>query len=154
MYNYKTLRQGLFKPENPKKYAGDPNNIVYRSNLEHRFFKVLDKNPDIIMWGSEEFSIPYQCPFDKRKIRRYFVDLIVRTKEYPGKPSRTFVIEIKPYKYTQEPKPTKGQSKKTIITEAVNWAINSAKWKAANKFCTDKGWEFKIFSEKDLNNVK
>jgi len=140
----------MFKPLNPKKYAGNANNIVYRSNLEHRFFKVLDANPDIIMWGSEEFHIPYICPFDpeKKKIRRYFIDLIVKTTK-----GEVFIIEIKPHSMTMEPKQGK-KSKKTLLNEVVNWTMNQAKWKAAEKFADKKGWKFKIFSEKDLMSAK
>ena len=40
--------KGIYKPTNPKKYAGDPSNIVYRSNWERRFMVYCDKNDDII----------------------------------------------------------------------------------------------------------
>lgn len=30
--------QGRYVPENPKKYVGDRNNIIYRSGYEKRFF--------------------------------------------------------------------------------------------------------------------
>ena len=148
VYNSKTIRKGIFRPVNPKKYAtGDVNNIIYRSNLERRFFKILDENPNIVMWASEEFSIPYVSPIDNRT-HRYFVDLLVKTTK-----NEIFVIEIKPYAYTQEPK--KGnKSKKTFLTEAVNYAINQAKWKSPKKFCEEKGWKFKIVTERDLLSVK
>ena len=152
VYNSKTIRRGIYKPVNPKKYAGDVNNIVYRSNLEKRFFKVLDENPDIVMCGSEEFSIPYISPLDGKK-HRYFIDLIAKTKEYPGKPSKTFIIEIKPFAYTQEPKAGK-KSKKTLLTEMINWSVNSAKWNAAQQWAKEKNVVFKIFTEKDLLSVK
>jgi hypothetical protein len=35
------------------------------------------------------------------------------------------------------------------------WAINQAKWEACREYCKDRGWEFKIFTEKELGiNVK
>ena len=50
---------GTFRPKNPRKYAGDPNNIIYRSTWEARVMNWLDKNPNIITWASEEIAIPY-----------------------------------------------------------------------------------------------
>ena len=44
--------KGIYKPINPKKYAGDPSNIVYRSNWERRFMVYCDKNDDIVFWAS------------------------------------------------------------------------------------------------------
>ena len=146
VYN-KSVRKGYFRPKFPEKYSGEVNNIVYRSNLEKRFFKVLDENPNIITWGSETLVIPYVSPVDG-KIHHYYTDLIVKTKK-----GEVFVIEIKPYAFTQEPK--KGnKSKKTYITEVINYAVNQSKWKACSKFCEQKNWHFKIMTEKDLLKAK
>ena len=30
------------------------------------------------------------------------------------------------------------------------WGVNEAKWKAAEAFCKDRDWKFKIITEKDL----
>jgi hypothetical protein len=30
------------------------------------------------------------------------------------------------------------------------WAVNQAKWKAAEEFCADRNYEFKIMTEKEL----
>lgn len=147
MYNSKTIRKGLFKPKNPRKYSGDANNIVYRSNLERRFFKILDENPDIIAWGSEELVIPYKSPIDG-KIHRYFTDLIIKTVN-----KQVFVIEIKPYAYTMEPKPG-NKSKKTLLTEMINWKINEAKWNHAKIYCEKRGWTFKVVTERELGKAK
>jgi hypothetical protein len=34
--------KGIYNPDHPKKWKGDVNNIVYRSGLEHRYFKKLE----------------------------------------------------------------------------------------------------------------
>ena len=35
-------------------------------------------------------------------------------------------------------------------SEVTTWAVNKAKWKAAEEFCKDNQWEFKIITEKEL----
>ena len=59
-----------YKPSYPKKYKGDPNNIICRSSWERKFCHWCDLNESILEWGSEEFYIPYISPVDKR-IHRY-----------------------------------------------------------------------------------
>ena len=67
-----------YKPSFPKKYQGDPNNIICRSNWE-RVCKWCDANDNIIAWGSEEFSIPYRSPVDGR-VHRYYPDFIIKVE--------------------------------------------------------------------------
>ena len=135
--------KGIYKPSNPKKYAGDPSKIVYRSNWERRFMVYCDKNDDIIYWASEEIAIPYINPIDN-KVHRYFPDFIVKTKK-----GKKFMIEIKPAKQCKPPKPV---AKKTprFMRESVEYIRNVSKWNAAKQYCEDKGLEFKIFTEKEL----
>ena len=93
--------KGLYKPTNPKKYVGNPNQIVYRSLLERRFMRYCDLNPDIEYWASEELPIRYYNPLDK-KYHRYFPDFIIKTIK-----NDKFVIEIKPSRQTAKPKTPK-----------------------------------------------
>lgn len=139
----------LFRPTNPQKYSGDPKNIVARSNLEKRYFKIMDLNNQIVSWSSEEFFIPYVSPLDKRP-HRYFVDLIYKVKDNNGKET-VFVAEIKPYSQTFEPKIGK-KKKMTIIREVTTWKVNEAKWEAAKNFCKKKGYVWQILTEKELKN--
>ena len=142
------LHQGYFKPKNPQKYKGDPTNIIYRSGWELKFMLYVDSHPEILEWGSEEFSIPYRSPIDGR-IHRYFPDFYIKKKVKDGK-SQTLVVEIKPLKQTIEPEK---QNKKTkrYINEVMTWGINSSKWKAAHEFCKERNWQFLILTEKELN---
>jgi len=39
---------------------------------------------------------------------------------------------------------------KQYITEVMTYGINQAKWKAAQEYCLDKGWQFKVLTEKEL----
>ena len=98
--------KGIYKLSNPKKYAGNPNRIVYRSNWERRFMVYCDKNPEITLWASEELPIPYKNPIDK-KVHRYFPDFIIKTAK-----GKKYMIEIKPKKYTIPPKPGKRKTKR------------------------------------------
>lgn len=136
-----------FRPENPKKYRGVPTNIIYRSLWEFKYMRALDRDPNVIEWASEEFSIQYYHPVDK-KIHRYFPDFWVRRKK--GDKIITEVVEIKPSIQTKPP--VKGNKKeKTYINELITYEINKSKWKAADEFCKDKCWQFTILTEKQLN---
>lgn len=139
---------GKFYPQNPQKYKGDYNNIIYRSSWECRVMNWLDKNDNIIEWGSEEFSIPYKSPVDGR-LHRYYPDFFVRVKQKDDT-IRAMVIEIKPKKQTKPPEKKKRVTKQ-YIQEVVTWGINEAKWKAAVEFCKDRGWTFKVLTEDDLS---
>ena len=143
-YNYK---QGFFKPNNPSKYIGDPNNIVYRSGWEHRVMQWADTNPNVKRWCSEEIVIPYKSPVDDR-YHRYFVDFYVEAVGRDGGVKK-MLLEVKPRAQTEAPKEQKRKTKR-YITEVVTYGVNQAKWKAAEEFCKDKGWEFLIITEEQL----
>ncbi len=135
--------KGLYKPTNPKKYAGDPKKIVYRSNWERKFMLYCDRNDSIIYWASEELPIPYYNPVTK-KVHRYFPDFIIKTDK-----GKKFMIEIKPAKYLKPPKPGKRKTRR-FFGEQVEYIKNQAKWKAASNYCEDQGMVFKVFTEKEL----
>lgn len=140
--------QGYFKPRNPSKYLGDSQNIIYRSSYEYRVMTYFDTNPNILQWGSEEFSIPYFSPVDKTW-HRYFPDFIIKAKAKDGN-TKTIVVEVKPYQQTIPPKYGQKPTRR-YLNEIMTWGVNEAKWKAANEFCLDRGWTFQIITEKDLN---
>jgi len=140
--------KGIFKPSNPKKYKGDPHNIVYRSLWERKMMVYCDLNENVMEWASEEFFVPYYDPTTKR-VRRYFPDFFIKYTDKEGKIRRS-VIEVKPMRETVEPVVTKGKSRKTLITETTNYVRNQAKWKAAKEFCADRNLEFRIMTEKEL----
>lgn len=139
--------KGLFKPKNPKKYVGNSNNIIYRSSWELKFMMYLDAHPDVHSWASEEISIPYVSPKD-RKVHRYYPDFIVKRKNATTGKVETLMIEVKPKIQTQVPKSKK--SSKGYIKEVMTYGINTAKWKAAKDFCEDKKWQFVILTEHEL----
>lgn len=126
---------------------GDPSNIIYRSSWECRVMNWLDQNPNILSWASEEIQIPYLSPVDSRW-HRYFPDFLVRMKTKDGK-TKTMMLEVKPKRQSQPPEPRKRVTKQ-YIQEVATWGVNQAKWKAAEEFCLDRGWEFKVITEEHL----
>ena len=139
--------KGKYYPSFPRKYKGDPTNIIYRSLWERKFMVYSDKNQNILEWASEEIAIPYRSPIDNR-VHRYFPDFYMKVRETNGK-IKNYVIEVKPAKQTKPPTKPKRQTK-GYIREAYEYARNQAKWKMAKEFCADRQWEFKVVTEKEL----
>ena len=138
--------KGTFTPKNPSKYNGNSKNIIYRSNWELRVMKYFDDHPNVIWWASEELTIPYVSPIDN-KTHRYFPDFIVKMRLKDGKVT-TYILEVKPLAQTKMPV----QKRKTqrFIQEAATYAVNQEKWRAADLFCREHGWQFKVITEKEL----
>ena len=140
--------KGKYYPSYPRKYKGDPTNIIYRSLWERKFMVYCDKNEKVLEWGSEEIALPYISPHDSR-VHRYFPDFYIKVQENTGKIKR-YLIEVKPKKQTKPPAKPKRQTK-GYIREAFEYARNQAKWKAAREYCADRMWEFKVITEKELD---
>ena len=146
--------KGKFKPKNPKKYKGNPTNIIYRSLLERRFMVYLDNNPSVLKWNSEEIIIPYVSPLDNR-VHRYFPDFFMEYRNTRNVIVRT-LIEVKPSIQTKPPNPKRkltktGRKSKRYLREVNAYIINDAKWKQAIKYCGERGWDWKIITEKEIN---
>jgi hypothetical protein len=138
--------KGTFLPKNPSKYNGNSKNIIYRSNWELRVMKYFDDHPNVIWWASEELQIPYVSPVDN-KTHRYFPDFIVKMRLKDGKVT-TYILEVKPLAQTKMP--VQKRKTKRFIQEAATYAINQEKWRAADLFCREHGWQFKVITEKEL----
>ena len=107
----------------------------------------LDAHPDVVQWASEELIIPYRSPLDNQ-VHRYFPDFWVKKRLSNGN-YEVVVIEVKPLKQTREPIPSKKMNKQ-YLREVATWAINQAKWKAAQSYCDDRNWKFMMMTEQDL----
>ena len=142
--------KGKYQPRFPSKYKGNPTKIIFRSLWERKFMRYCDFSNNILEWASEEISIPYRSPIDRR-IHKYFPDFYIKVQESNGK-IKKYLIEIKPKRQTKPP--VKKSSKKAYIYEAHEYAKNQAKWKMAKEFCKDRLWEFKVMTEKELGIVK
>tara|TARA_Y100000592_G_scaffold80852_1_gene127936 strand:+ start:14792 stop:15229 length:438 start_codon:yes stop_codon:yes gene_type:complete len=139
--------KGKYSPSHPRKYKGDPTNIVYRSLWERKFMVYCDLNENILEWGSEEIVLPYRSPVDGR-VHRYFPDFYIKVKESTGR-IKKMIIEIKPKRQCSPPSKPKKQTK-GYLREAYEYAKNQAKWEAASEWCKDRGYIFKVFTEKEL----
>ena len=141
--------RGKYIPINPKKYKGNPSNVVYRSLWERKLMVYCDMNDKILEWGSEEIIIPYISPWDGKR-HRYFPDFYMKVKQVDGSIKR-FIVEVKP-KYQCKP-PVTNPSRKTKkwLNEVKTYTINQAKWKYANEFCELNDMEFKVLTEDHLN---
>ena len=140
-----------YRPTRPYKYKGDPTKIIYRSLWERKFMQYCDSTTNVLEWGSEEIALPYRSPIDN-KVHRYFPDFYIKVKENTGQIKR-YIIEIKPKKQTIAPKVQKKKTK-GYVYEVYEYARNQAKWKAAEEFCKDRRWEFKVLTENELGIKK
>ncbi len=139
--------KGRYFPTNPKKYKGNPNQIIYRSLWERKVMVYCDKNDAILEWGSEEIIVPYLSPWDGR-IHRYFPDFYMKVRQADGS-TKKFIVEVKPKAQCKPPKIPKRKTKK-YLNEVRTWAINDAKWKHAVEYCKDRNMEFIILTEVEL----
>jgi hypothetical protein len=144
----KTLK-GKYHPQNPEKYKGDAGNIIYRSNWERIFCRWCDKNDHVISWQSEERRIPYYDPIAKKR-RLYFPDFYIRYKRSDGVIVEE-IIEVKPKKQVDGPPQNPRRKTQSWLNEVRTYVTNSAKWKAAAEYCEDRGYNFRLITEKELN---
>jgi hypothetical protein len=141
---------GQYRVINTGKYAGRNSIATYRSSWERRAFVVLDNSNKIQRWGSENIEIPYHDPI-RGGVHRYVVDLFIEyVNEKTGKTERC-LVEIKPSAQTIPP--VRGRKKSaTYMRECFTYIINVSKWKACQKYCQSKGWQFKILTEKNCES--
>ena len=141
--------QGYFPLNECKKYQGN-GPIIYRSSWEKKFCLYCERNPEIISWSSESFSIKYFSPIDQ-KYHSYFPDFIVTLSS-----GKTFIVEVKPKAQLQKPEPPKRRTQKSIKSYKwlyETWVINMCKKKYAEEFAKSKGWEYLLVTE-DFFKIK
>ena len=135
--------QGVYRVKNPEKYVGviNENFPKYRSSWETSFMSFCDNNDNIISWASEPIKIPYFNPI-KQKQSLYIPDFIICYQDKLGN-KKMEMIEIKPM----------GQAvltEKTTEKEKADIIVNSAKWKAAIKFCKMRDMDFRILTKNEI----
>lgn len=144
----RNYHQGEYEIKNWDKYAGTKN-PRFLSSYEKYAFEYFDRSPAVIKWGAELVVVEYYNPVKQRKAR-YIVDIYVKYKDKNGV-IREELIEIKPHSQTVPPTRGKGKrSEATFLTESMTWAVNSAKWAAAQKYAEERGWRFGVLTEKSL----
>ena len=111
-------KHGQYTPMNLKKYVGNKLPI-YRSTWELRAFISLDKNPNVVRWGSENFIIPYIDKTRNNESHRYVIDLFFEIGTSENSLPIKWLIEIKPYNQSITPKATKRKSPEKLLYEAM-----------------------------------
>jgi len=142
----KMAYKGLFKPNNPQKYKGNINNIIYRSSWEHRFMRYCDRTKDILEWGSEEIFINYSSI--DGKTRKYFPDFYMKVKQ-PNNTDKKFIVEIKPKYQTLKPKIPKRKTSK-YMKQLFSYMKNKRKWSTAIAWCKKRNMNFIVLTEDHL----
>ena len=99
-------------------------------------------------WQSEEKAIWYDNPITKRKAR-YFPDFIVEYERSDGITMQE-MVEIKPARQVEGPPTNPKRRTKAWMNAVMTYAQNMAKWKAARRWCEDRGMNFRIVTEKEL----
>ena len=119
--------KGKYRPQNIYKTPED--SYIYRSLWERRFMLYCDRSDSIVYWSNEQYHVPYVSPKDG-KWHNYYPDFYVKYIDKKGN-TREKIVEIKPY-YQK------------------SWDVNKAKWKYAEEWCTEQGYEFQVLTEKEL----
>jgi len=139
--------QKTFVPKLPEKYKGRYP-IVVRSTWELEFMKWCDMNPQIVEWSSESIKIPYYDPI-RFKRRYYYPDFMIKVINSKDN-IVSYIIEVKPHKETVPPKKSGRKTRKTVLYEHRTYKTNQAKWNAARDYANKLGFQFKIFTEREL----
>lgn len=141
--------KGKFIPSNPEKYLGDLSKIRWLSLWERAVMKWLDKNPEVMRWGSEIIHIQYICETDQ-KSHLYLMDFYIEFRN-----GKRLMVEVKPAAQTAPPKsPAQktGKPRSRYLKEAKTYIKNMSKWKAAAAFAKKNGIGFEIWTENHLRN--
>lgn len=146
-------KQNYYKPKFPSKcinvQAGTA--LIYRSSYELRMFAWCDENVNVSRWGCEILEIPYVYE-GGTKVHRYYPDIYFEVVNKAGKLEK-HVVEIKPKAQTIPPKPPKRKTTKALnnFSRGVNeYNKNVAKWKAAKRYCDQRGMIFSLLTEDTL----
>ena len=140
--------QGKFRPRHPEKYLGNYGNILYRSSWELKFMQWCDQSEQIVAWQSEERRVPYYDPVAKKR-RTYYPDFYIRYRRNDGIIVEE-LVEVKPAKQVKGPPQNPKRRTKAWLNEVRTYVTNQAKWKAAAEYCEDRGYNFRLITEKEI----
>jgi hypothetical protein len=143
-----TTRTGEFIPRNKHKYIGTKDKIIYRSSWEDAALNFFDNNPNVLAWSYEEIEIPYLKPMPNGNMKKakYIPDAYVEYVTRKGEFKRE-LLEIKPKKQTSRSR-TRNPNQK--MYENYVYAVNMAKWEAAERWCAREGIQFRIITEDSI----
>ncbi len=135
--------QGYFPLNECKKYNG-AGPIIYRSSWEKKFCIYCERNPEIIWWSSESFSLKYFNVIDS-KYHTYYPDFVVRLRN-----GNTIIVEVKPKAQLVKPEPPKRRTPKSMLSYKwiyETWVTNMCKKRAADELAKSRGWEYLLVTE-------
>lgn len=132
---------GKFIPKNPQRYAGNPNNIMFRSTWELRVMQFFDTSQSVIKWASEEVKIPYVSPLDGL-VHNYYPDFIVIYTDKSGAIQKD-LVEVKPASQSLAEKAKSDRDKAALL-------VNLAKWKFAEQWAKQRGMNFRVITENSI----
>ena len=141
--------QGRFRPRNPSKYKGNVGEIFYRSSWELNFMKWCDQSDSVLLWQSEEKRVRYYDPV-KKKNRTYYPDFLVKYINRDGR-VLTEMVEVKPIRQVKGPNPNPKKKTKSWMNQVNTYITNQCKWKAAEEYCQEQGWEFRLLTEQNIS---
>lgn len=147
---YKLLNPHKFiapKDDHMKSFNESTGEVEYKSKLELTALKYADFNKHIKKWSVEPFAIKYIKPTDG-KLHRYYIDLFLEFKT-----GDKFLVEIKSKGETKPPRKPSKKTDKAIMNyqkALQTYAVNTAKWKAAEEFAKVNKMKFIILSEDEL----
>jgi len=136
----KKFMRGKYLVQESAKYVGSKE-PTYRSSWELAFMRMCDTHPNITKWASENVKIPYRSPLDG-KYHNYVPDFMIQYTDRDGH-NHVELIEIKPSTQTTL---RNARSK----GDAIQTAVNAAKWVAAQEWCKRKGIRFKVINEDQI----
>lgn len=140
-------KQGIYEVKNKDKYLGR-RNPRYLSSYELEVFQYCDRSPNVLSWGAEIVIVPYYSTVKERRAR-YIVDVYLEYVDKEGV-TRKLLVEIKPTKDLKKPVMTNRKKKETYIQEALTYQTNREKWISAYNYAKERGWEFCIWTEKEI----
>lgn len=163
--NYKTdTKKGLYQLQNPDKYISAAP-AIFKSGWEWRVFDKLDRTPNILKWGYECIDIYYGNPKKPGGYTVYKPDIFCILIDASGYEQK-YLIEIKPHKMSVEPKvPTMPKTKtaqsgirykKAMFRyqqAVLDYAVNRAKWDAAEKWCATHGVRWLVLTEENSSGL-
>lgn len=144
----RNYHQGMYTVKNPEKCINGSHQVRYLSSYEYTVYSWADNNPNVIRWGAETVIVPYYSSVKGRKAR-YIVDFYLEYRDKQGNIKKA-LCEIKPSSQCRAPSTSNRKKRSTLIEEQTTWITNNEKWKAAESYANERGWEFKILTEKEI----
>lgn len=110
-----------------------PDGSQYESTLERDFMELVRFDKNILQFTAQPLTIEYLD--SSGKLRRYTPDGFIeyRRDTWPAREMANVLCEIK---YREDFRD--------------QWRVLLPKFRAAKQYCTERGWEFRVFTEREI----